>query len=152
MRKVWYHQIWIQTYLGFIVSDLTYIVSTYMQYSILDCNVCTYILLVHHISIILIIWGKRTKKVHHISITLIIWGKRTKKFFMETTEFHESFSVWNQYPTDHENCIEKFFGQIDMEKSLFGSIFLVINYCLGTVNLRSRQIFMIFDPSPADTA
>ena len=24
MRKVWYHQIWIQKYLGFIVSDLTY--------------------------------------------------------------------------------------------------------------------------------
>ena len=25
MRKVWYHQIWIQNYLGFIVSDLMYI-------------------------------------------------------------------------------------------------------------------------------
>ena len=25
MRKVWYHQIWIQNYLGFIVSDLLYI-------------------------------------------------------------------------------------------------------------------------------
>ena len=25
MMKVWYHQIWIQNYLGFIVSDLTYI-------------------------------------------------------------------------------------------------------------------------------
>ena len=25
MRKVWYHQIWIQNYFGFIVSDLTYI-------------------------------------------------------------------------------------------------------------------------------
>ena len=24
MRKVWYHQIWIQNHLGFIVSDLTY--------------------------------------------------------------------------------------------------------------------------------
>ena len=24
MRKVWYHQIWIQNYLGFIVSDLMY--------------------------------------------------------------------------------------------------------------------------------
>ena len=26
MRKVWYHQILIQNYLGFIVSDLTYII------------------------------------------------------------------------------------------------------------------------------
>jgi hypothetical protein len=24
MREVWYHQIWIQNYLGFIVSDLMY--------------------------------------------------------------------------------------------------------------------------------
>ena len=25
MRKVWFYQIWIQNYLGFIVSDLTYV-------------------------------------------------------------------------------------------------------------------------------
>ena len=30
MRKVWYHQIWIQTYLGFIVSDLMYIHTIYI--------------------------------------------------------------------------------------------------------------------------
>ena len=31
MRKVWYHQIWIQNYLGFIVSDLTYIHTLHIQ-------------------------------------------------------------------------------------------------------------------------
>ena len=33
MRKVWYHQIWIQNYLGFIVSDLTYIPCLTFEYS-----------------------------------------------------------------------------------------------------------------------
>ena len=31
--------------------------------------------------------------------------------------------------TDHKNCIEFFFGQIDLEKLLFGIIILVIDYC-----------------------
>ena len=30
MRKVWYHQIWIQNYLGLIVSDLMYICAAYI--------------------------------------------------------------------------------------------------------------------------
>ena len=29
MRKVWYHQIWIQTYFGFVVSDLIYMPRNY---------------------------------------------------------------------------------------------------------------------------
>ena len=37
--------------------------------------------------------------------------------------FHYEANNWSQ------NCIEKFFGQIDLEKSLFVSIILVIDYC-----------------------
>ena len=38
MRKVWYHQIWIQNYLGFIVSDLIYIPIVQNPLDILSCS------------------------------------------------------------------------------------------------------------------
>ena len=41
MMKIWYHEIWIQNYLGFIVSDLTYMyVFKSTSYSITLCPLC----------------------------------------------------------------------------------------------------------------
>ena len=34
MRKVWYHQIWIQKYLGFIVLDLMYMMELFLPFLI----------------------------------------------------------------------------------------------------------------------
>ena len=43
MRKVWYHQIWIQNYLGFIVSDLIFM----FQYSNIFIHLYKCIIVIH---------------------------------------------------------------------------------------------------------
>ena len=101
MRKVLYHQIWIQNYLGFIVSDLTYILTHYQRHLLTFPNLnCRFI----------------TSKLH-FSIHFFCWDSKTR--FMHTKKMKLRTAIFLPLTTAHCACTNKALGVNSVVKFLW---------------------------------
>ena len=104
MRKVWYHQIWIQNYSGFIVSDLTYIplrnLVTFLVQNTRNSNCCLR-------NSNMFYWHSYCCHIVQSFAPPLLWPKHFSLFAFFLQAGQEPKQIWRQIPKRLQDWKEK---------------------------------------------